>query len=444
MKIENPSDIGFSDDAVKGGTRLRRVVLAACIGSAMEWYDFFIYGFIASLVFDQLFFPNMSPTFGRIVVLTTFSAGFVARPLGGLVFAHFGDRIGRKKVLMTTMVLMGASTTAIGLLPVYREAGVVAPVLLIVCRLIQGIALGGESIGALLMTVETAPAARRGFYAALVMSTGTLAQVLGSLVIMLLTRVSNDVLLAWAWRVPFLLSSVLLIVGVYVRRRVEESPVFQQAVGKHRVERFPVAEVFRRFKVPALVVLLCALAESTCFNLSTTFSLSYGTHVLHISRAAFTTSLFIGLSIATVMVIVCGALSDRFGRVRIFGIGVMVTALSVWPFLTLLGSGETVLVTLAIIVVVGFVHPLMFGPEGALFPELFDTSVRFSGVTVGKQMGTLIGGSVPLIASAILAATGGRISFIVLYVLGVCAAALIALSMAWLKMNSPKQQVAQA
>jgi MHS family shikimate/dehydroshikimate transporter-like MFS transporter len=444
MSTSHLSNPDLPETTVDGAKRLRRVLLAACVGSAMEWYDFFIYGFVASLVFDQLFFPGIGPAFSRIVVLATFSAGFVARPLGGLVFAHFGDRIGRKKVLMTTMVMMGTSTTAIGLLPGYREIGLAAPVLLIVCRLIQGAALGGESIGALLMTVETAAPAKRGFYAALVMSTGTLAQVLGSLVIMVLTRVSNEALLAWAWRIPFLLSAVLLIVGVYVRRRVEESPVFQQAFEKHRVERFPAVEVFRRFKLPVLIVLLCALAESTCFNLSTTFSLSYGTHVLDIPRTAFTTALFIGLSIATVMVIVCGALSDRFGRVRVFSIGVLATAISVWPFLTLLGTGDTALVTLAVVGVVGFVHPLMFGPEGSLFPELFDTAVRFSGVTVGKQIGTLIGGSVPLIASAILAATDGRIGFVVIYVMGVCAAALIVLSMARLKMTSSKAQVAQA
>jgi MHS family shikimate/dehydroshikimate transporter-like MFS transporter len=428
---------GNVDTSAEASMRLRRVVFAACVGSAMEWYDFFIYGFVASLVFDQIFFPGISPTFSRIVVLATFSAGFVARPLGGLVFAHFGDRFGRKAVLMTTMVMMGVSTTAIGLLPGYAAIGAAAPILLIVCRLVQGAALGGESIGALLMTVETAPAGKRGLYAALVMATGTFAQVLGSLVIMLITRLPSETLVAWAWRIPFLFGAVLLVVGVYVRRRVEESPLFQRAMATRRMPRFPVGMVFRHFKVPVLIVLLAALAESTCFNLSTTFALSYGTHVLHISRAAFTTALCIGLSIATVMVVVCGALSDRFGRARIFSIGVAATGLCVWPFLWLLGTAETSMVTLAVIVVVGFVHPLMFGPEGSLFPELFDTEVRFSGVTVGKQIGTLIGGSVPLIASAIIAATHGKVGFVAGYVAVVCALALIALSAVRLKAIDP-------
>ena len=410
--------------------QLTRVVFSACAGSAMEWYDFFIYGFVASLVFDQIFFPGISPAFARIVVFATFSVGFVARPLGGLVFAHFGDRYGRKAVLLTTMVMMGLGTSAIGLLPTYQTAGIIAPCLLIACRLVQGMALGGESIGALLMTVETAPSAKRGFYTSIVMATGALAQVFGSLIVMLLTRLPNHALFAWAWRVPFLLSIALLAIGMYVRHRVEETPAFQHALKNRKTLRFPAAEVLRRFKKPVLIALFAAAAESTCFNLSTTFSLSYGTHALSISRETFTTALFIGLSVAAAMTVVYGALSDRIGRVRVFSMGVIAAGILIWPFFKLLGTQQAALVTVAIVLIVGFVHPLMFGPEGSLFPELFDTSVRFSGVTLGKQFGTLIGGFSPLIASAVLAFTQGGLGYVGLYMIAISIVALCGLRVA--------------
>ncbi|HWK45032.1 MAG TPA: MFS transporter, partial [Stellaceae bacterium] len=230
------------------GRQLFSVVLASCVGTAMEWYDFFIYGFVATLMFDKLFFPNMTSAVGTLVVLGTFSVGFVARPVGGLVFAHFGDRFGRKRVLLITMVLMGVSTTTIGLLPTYASAGTAAPVLLIVCRFLQGIALGGESIGALLMIIENAPPHRRGFLGAIVMATGPFAQVIGSFVLMAIVSLPDQQLLAWGWRVPFLLSLVLLFVGSYVRFRVEESPLFLNAQREHKIVRVPLVEVLTRYR----------------------------------------------------------------------------------------------------------------------------------------------------------------------------------------------------
>lgn len=387
-------------NASRGYTRL---VLASCFGTAIEWYDFFIYAFLAPLVFDKLFFPKLDPKVGTIAVFATFAVGFVARPLGGIVFGHFGDRIGRKSILLVTLLLMGIATTLIGLLPTYEQVGLLAPVALVVLRFLQGFALGGESIGALLLTVESSPQGRRGLFGSLVYASGPFAIVMATLAVSLVSRLPEADLLSWGWRVPFLISIVLVAVGVYVRLKVDESASFAKLAARREVARVPLLEVFRKFPRPTLITLLVSLAETSFFYLTAIFAMSYGIKTLGMPRTLLTDAVLYANCFAFFCVPLFGALSDRVGRKPVFMTGVVATLLYIYPFFLLMGTRDPVLVTLAIVVAAGLIHPLMFGPEGSFFAEQFETRVRFSGVSFGKQVGTVLGGGLaPLVASTLL------------------------------------------
>ena len=402
-----------------------RVVLASCVGTTIEWYDFFIYGFLAPLVFDALFFPKLGGLTGTIAVFATFAVGFVARPLGGIVFGHFGDRVGRKSILLVTLLLMGIATSAIGILPTYDEIGTWAPVLLVTLRFLQGFALGGESIGALLLTVEGSPSGRRGFFGSLVQASGPLGVLLASAVVAAVTSLPRADLLSWGWRLPFVVSIALVLVGVYVRMRIEESTCFTAAVDE--IVRVPILETLKHYSTPTLVTFMLCLAETSFYYLSTIFALAYGTRTLALPGATLTLALFAANCVALLTVPLFGALSDRIGRRPMFLAGISATIVYIYPFFLLLGTKDARLVTAAIVVATGLIHPLMFGPEGSFFAELFDTPVRFSGVSFGKQLGTVLGGGVaPLVATSMLAWSGGSVLPIVWYFIGLATMALVA------------------
>jgi len=404
----------------------RRVVFASCFGTAIEWYDFFIYGFLAPLVFDVLFFPKLDPMVGSIAVFATFAVGFVARPLGGIVFGHFGDRIGRKSILLLTLLLMGIGTAAIGLLPSYHAIGLWAPILLVTLRFVQGFALGGESIGALLLTVEGSPAERRGLFAALIQASGPLAIIAASFAVAAVSKLPEASLLSWGWRIPFLASIVLVAVGTYVRTRVEESAKFASVVREQAIVRVPVAEILKRYRTPTLITFFICLAETSFFYLAAIFSLSYGTKTLGMPRTTLTTAVLIANCFALFTVPLFGMLSDRIGRRPLFLAGISATAAYIYPFFLLMGTRDPALVTIAIVTAAGIIHPMMFGPEGSFFAELFDTPVRFSGVSFGKQLGTVLGGGLaPLVATSLLA-WRGSILLVVGYFLVFAAMALVA------------------
>jgi metabolite-proton symporter len=404
-----------------------RLVLASCFGTAIEWYDFFIYAFLAPLVFDKLFFPKLDPKVGTIAVFATFAVGFFARPLGGIVFGHFGDRVGRKSILLVTLLLMGIATTLIGLLPTYEQVGMLAPLALVVLRFLQGFALGGESIGALLLTVESSPQARRGFYGSLVYAAGPFSIVMATLAVTLVSRLPEADLLSWGWRLPFLVSIVLVAVGVYVRLRVEESASFAKAAASREIVRVPLLEVFRRFPKPTAITLLVSLAETSFFYLTAIFVLAYGTKSLALPRPLLTDAVLYANCLAFFAVPFFGALSDRVGRKPVFMTGVVATLFYIYPFFVMLGTKDPTLVTLAIVLAAGLIHPLMFGPEGSFFAEQFETRVRFSGVSFGKQVGTVLGGGLaPLIASALLLKYDNAFEPIVVYFLAMGFVALIA------------------
>jgi MHS family shikimate/dehydroshikimate transporter-like MFS transporter len=404
-----------------------RLVLASCFGTAIEWYDFFIYAFLAPLVFDKLFFPKLDPKVGTIAVFATFAVGFIARPLGGIVFGHYGDRIGRKSILLVTLMLMGIATTLIGLLPTYAQIGIWAPIALVTLRFLQGFALGGESIGALLLTVEGSPQGRRGFYGSLVYAAGPFSIVMATLAVSLVARLPEDDLFSWGWRIPFVVSIVLVAIGVYVRLKVEESASFAKIAASRQVARIPMLEVFRNYRRPTLITLLVSLAETSFFYLTAIFAMSYGIKTLGMTRTTLTDAVLFANCLAFFAVPLFGALSDRIGRKPVFIAGIVATMLYIYPFFLLMGTTDPFLVTLAIVLAAGLIHPLMFGPEGSFFAEQFDTRVRFSGVSFGKQVGTVLGGGVaPLIASALLLRYDNSFVPIVVYFLLMATVALVA------------------
>jgi MHS family shikimate/dehydroshikimate transporter-like MFS transporter len=404
-----------------------RLVLASCFGTAIEWYDFFIYAFLAPLVFDKLFFPKLDPQVGTIAVFATFAVGFFARPLGGIVFGHFGDRIGRKSILLITLLLMGIATTLIGLLPTYEQIGILAPIALVTLRFLQGFALGGESIGALLLTVENSPQGRRGFFGSLVYAAGPFSIVMATLAVSLVSRLPEEELLSWGWRVPFVISIVLVAVGVYVRLKVEESASFAKIAATRAVVKVPLFEVFRKYPKPTAITLLVSLAETSFFYLTAIFAISYGIKNLGMTRTVMTDAVFYANCLAFLSVPFFGSLSDRVGRKPVFMAGVIATILYIYPFFLMLGTRDPVIVTLAIVVAAGLIHPLMFGPEGSFFSEQFDTRVRFSGVSFGKQVGTVLGGGLaPMIAATLILKYDGSFVPVVFYFLAMAFVALAA------------------
>ncbi len=415
--------------AARSGGQLgyRKVVFASCFGTAIEWYDFFIYGFIGPLVFDKLFFPKLDPLIGTIAVFATFSVGFLARPLGGIVFGHFGDRIGRKSILMVTLLLMGGGTAAIGLLPAYDRIGIWAPIALVSLRFLQGFALGGESVGAMLLTVEGSSAGRRGLFGGVIQAAGPMGVILASLAVAIVARMPNAELLSWGWRAPFLLSVVLVLLGVYVRLKLEESATFKAAAERQEIAPIPVLEVLTNYMRPTLITFFIIMAETSFFYLTAIFSLSYGTKVLGLPRTTLTDALLIANCLALFAVPLFGVLSDRIGRRPAFLAGIAATALYIYPFFLLMATKETLWVTAAIAIAVGLIHPMMFGPEGSFFAELFETRVRFSGVSVGKQIGTVLGGGLaPLIGTSLVAWSHGSTLPVVFYFLALAVLAFTA------------------
>ncbi|VVD69976.1 transporter [Pandoraea communis] len=424
----HPHDTGAAATTATPGASANygRVVAASCFGTAIEWYDFFIYGFLAPIVFDRLFFPQLDPMTGMIAVFATFAVGFIARPIGGIVFGHFGDRIGRKSILLFTLILMGVATTMIGLLPTYDKVGMWAPIMLVTLRFVQGFALGGESVGGLLMTVEGAPAHLRGLFGGLIQAAGPTSIVGASLAIVLITRLPEDDLLTWGWRLPFLVSLLLVALGTYVRLKVEESPSFKAAERHRDIAKVPVVEVVTHYWRPTLVTFFICLAETSFFYLVAIFSLSYGTKTLGLPRNMMAGGVLYANILAMLTIPAFGMLSDKLGRRPMFLMGLAATAIFIYPFFLMMGSKETALVVMAIVIGAGVIHPMMFGPEGSFFSELFDTRVRFSGVSLGKQIGTVLGGGMaPMIAASLLAWSHGQIWPVIVYFLVLAAMALI-------------------
>ncbi|MFF4034703.1 MFS transporter [Streptomyces sviceus] len=385
--------------------QLRRVALSGLLGTAVEFYDFLVYGTVAALVFGELFFPGADPAVGTIAAFGTFAAGYVARPIGGIVFGHFGDRLGRKNMLLLTMGLMGGASFLIGLLPTYDTVGVWAPVLLITLRVVQGIAIGGEWGGATLMVVEHAGEKRRGLWSSFTQMGAPLGSLISAAVVAMVSTLPKDQFAAWGWRVPFLVSVLLLGVGLFVRLKVVESPLFAE-VKKDRAEsRLPILDVLRRPK-PVLLACGVGIGAFTAQSLLTSYLIAYATGIGY-PRPQVLTALTVSAAVALVVLPCASALSDRIGRRPVVLTGAILSAATAFPVLALVDSKSSGALILAVVIGHGISQSLMYGPLGALFSEMFGTRVRYTGASLGYQGATLVGaGFSPMIAGSLVASSG--------------------------------------
>jgi MHS family shikimate/dehydroshikimate transporter-like MFS transporter len=394
-------------ETVGGEAEIAKIASASLVGTSLELYDFYIYGTAAALVFGQLFFPTFDPLAGTLAAFATFGVAFIARPLGGIIFGHFGDKVGRKTMLVVTLVLMGVCTFLVGLLPGYDAIGIAAPLLLVLLRFMQGLGLGGEWGGAVLIAAEHAPAHRRGFYASFPQLGPTVGIVLSSGVFLLLTGLlSEEQLLAWGWRVPFLLSIVVVAVGLYIRLRIAETPAFRRIVETHTESGNPILDVIRTHTKN---LLLAAGASSFLFSLfyiTVTFMVSYGTGQLGLSLPAVLYAVAVaGLGLG-LGVPVFAHLSDRIGRRKLCLAGAVFCGLWGFPLFWLVDTGSWVLITLAL-AVGQFGSAAAYGPLAAFFSELFSARLRYSGTSLSYNLGGILGGALaPLIATQLLASTG--------------------------------------
>ncbi|MEU2085197.1 MFS transporter [Streptomyces albus] len=417
---------------------LRRIVAASLVGTTIEWYDFFLYGSAAALVFDELFFPDSDPLVGTLLAFLTYAVGFAARPVGALVFGHYGDRLGRKKLLVVSLLLMGGATFAIGLLPTHATVGSLAPVLLTALRLVQGFALGGEWGGAVLLVSEHGEARRRGFWASWPQTGAPAGQLLATGVLALLTALlSESAFTGWGWRVPFLLSGVLVLVGLWVRLAVDESPVFRQARERAAaraaagapVEEPPLRAVLRRHWRDVLVAMGARMAENISFYVLTAFILVYVTAHLDLSQQTGLNAVLLASAVHFCVIPLWGALSDRLGRRPVYCAGAVGVALWIFPFFALLDTRSFPLMALA--VTVGLVlHGAMYAPQAAFFSELFATRMRYSGASIGAQFSSVAAGApAPMIATALLAEFDGPV-MVAVYVIVAALLTVVALACA--------------
>jgi MFS family permease len=397
-----------AEGTIDVATHRRRVVISGLIGTSIEWFDFLLYGLVAPAVFDRLFFPKLDPVVGTIAVLGVFAVGWAARPLGGVVFGHFGDRIGRKPIMFITLALMGGSTTLMGLLPTYEAIGIAAPAALVLLRFLQGFALGGEVVGAVVLAMESAPEKKRGGFTALIQVGAAIGSLSAALAARAVAQMPEAAMLSWGWRVPFLLSIVLVLVGVYVRMKIAESPVFSDAVAARSTERFPLVTVLRQEPKPALIVFLTTITESSMLQIFTVFALSFAIGTLHIDRAILLNGIFLGNVAGIVMNPFFGWLSDYTGRKPLIAGSLIIAMLYVaFAFFPLLQSNDPTLITLGIAIPPAVIQTMIFAVEGSWYAELFrDSRMRFSGLGFARQMGSLVGGLFPLVATSLYASTG--------------------------------------
>lgn len=382
---------------------LRKIVAVSSAGSTIEWYDFFIFGTAAALVFPQLFFPEQTPLIGTLLSFSTFAVGFLSRPLGGIIFGHYGDKVGRKKAFVAALILMGSATAAIGLLPGYASIGVLAPIIVVALRFFQGIAVGGQWGGAVLMAIENAPKNRRGLYGCFPQLGVPLGLLLANGVFILMNLLFQEQFATWGWRVPFLLSVALLFIAYYAHSRLNETAEMEEVHEKHAESRAPIVEVLRdHFPIVALSTGAVVIAGSA-FYMYTVYMLAYGTTVLNESRGLMLWAVVAGAALQVPTLLGAAALSDRIGRQRVYLFGALGSTLWAFPAFLLVNTGSAALIILGIVVGQMF-FATFYGPQAAFFSELFSARLRYSGASIGYQVGVAFGGaSTPIIATALYA-----------------------------------------
>jgi MFS family permease len=409
--------------------QLRRAVIASTVGTTIEWYDFLLYGQMAAIVFAKLYFPSSDPLTGTLQAFAVFAVGFVARPIGAAIFGHYGDRIGRKAALIATLLLTGLSTFLVGCMPTYGQVGIWGAVLMVVLRLLQGIGVGGEWGGSILLSMEWARTSKnRGLIAAWPQFGGPAGFFLATLAILAFSQMSGDQFLSWGWRVPFWLSLVMVGIGLWIRLGILETPIFQQVIAKERVARAPVVEVFKRQPKEIILTALARMGQMAPIFIYIAFIFPYGMQVVHLSRDFLLVVLLIGSFMSFFTIPLSGYLSDRLGRKQVYIFGAAATGLFAFAYYALFNTAIPGLVVLATLLAF-FFHDLMWGPLAALTAECFTPRLRYSGASIGFQLAAVFaGGPAPLIATALLAATGSGY-VIALYIFG-CAIVSIAATVA--------------
>ncbi|MDP8972248.1 MAG: MHS family MFS transporter [Actinomycetota bacterium] len=411
-------------------TSIRKVVVASFIGTTIEWYDFFIYTTAAALVFPQLFFPSFEPLAGTLASFATYAVGFLARPLGGVIFGHYGDKIGRKAMLVTTLLIMGIATFVVGLLPTYETIGIWAPILLVVLRLLQGLGLGGEWGGAVLMAVEHSPDDKRGLNgswpqmgvpAGLVLGTGAFAAV---------SAISGEAFVTWGWRMPFLLSILLIALGLYIRLAIYESPAFSRVRESGTEARMPIVDVFRTYPKNVLLAVGSRIGIDVVFYIFAVYVLTYVSTNLGLPRNLGLIAISIAALIEIFTIPAFASLSDKVGRRPVLMAGAAFLGLWIFPFFWLLDTRSASLIILAVIVGLSLGHAAVYGTQASFYAELFGTRVRYSGASLGYQLAGIFGGALaPIVATALYAATGGP-GLIGVYVAVLCLLSIVCVYLA--------------
>jgi MFS family permease len=400
----------MSTPTAPGGTTDQRVprkaALASFVGSMLEYYDFFIYGAAAGLVFPDVFFPESDPNTAVLLSLATFGVAYVARPIGAVIIGHFGDKVGRKKMLVLTLLMMGLSTFLIGALPSYGAIGVAAPALLVLLRILQGLSAAGEQSGANSLTLEHAPDHKRGFFTSFTLEGTQAGLILANLVFLVVAMLPEDQLLSWGWRIPFFLSALVVAVGYWVRRSLPETPEFEKVEEAHAVAKLPVAVLFRHHPAAVLRVVLCALV-SVVSTIIGTWSLAHGTKIVGLERSTLLWMVISANVVALVSLPLWAKLSDRIGRRPVFAFGALASAVLAFPFLWALQQGNVALIYVFGILLSGVTYSAANGIWPAFYGEMFDTRVRYSGTAIGTQIGFALGGFSPVIAAAIVNESSG-------------------------------------
>ncbi|MED3910550.1 MFS transporter [Peribacillus simplex] len=383
--------------------QMRRILIASLVGSSIEWFDYFLYGTVSALVFNQLFFVNEDPTIGLLLSYASFALAFFIRPFGGVIFSHIGDRIGRKKTLVLTLSLMGVATFGMGLLPTYQAVGIWAPILLITLRLVQGLGIGGEWGGALLLAVEYAPAEKRGLFGAIPQMGVTIGMLLGTVALSIMTMLPENAFMTWGWRIPFIFSALLVFFGLWIRKGIDETPSFKKVKESGEVPKLPIVETLKNYWREVLIAVGAKVVETAPFYIFSTFVVSYATSNLGFSRTATLTAVMIATIITTILIPFMGKLSDTIGRKKLFIAGTIGMALFAFPYFWLLQQKSVPLLIVATVIGLGVIWAPITAVLGTMFSEIFDAKIRYTGITLGYQIGAaLAGGTAPLVATALL------------------------------------------
>ena len=407
-----------------------KIAAASFAGAVMEWYDFYVFGTASALVFGKLFFPNADPLTAMTASFATFGVGFLARPLGGIFFGHIGDKVGRKASLLATLIIVGMGTFLIGLLPVYETAGFWAPVMLVVLRLLQGFGIGGEYGGAALMTIEHAPQEKRGFWGSVPQSAASGGILLATAVFALVTRLPQEQLLSWGWRIPFLISAIMLIVGLFIRLQIEETPDFKRSQERIDKPKVPLFALIQQHPRNLLLTIGARVSENVSSNIINTFAIGVLTSCLAVDRGVPLMGMMLASGLGFLACPLFGWLSDRVGHRALYLCGAGFLALAAYPFFMLLETKSAPLIILAIVIVSTFGAVLMFSVQATFFSSLFEPGVRYTGLSMAAQLSAVVGGFTPLIASRLLAEGNGAPWYVAAYMAGVAVLSFICATMA--------------